>query len=50
MADKMSRPTRISQEDRRNERKDCPKYRECWNEAALRNLAAVPCHDCKEIK
>ena len=31
---------------RQYERRDCKKYRECWNKAALEDLRQVPCHYC----
>ena len=45
-----SKPTGVSKGNREREKKDCPKYKECLEDAALRNLACVPCKGCEENK
>jgi len=34
---------------RQTEKRDCHRYKECFNEAAIKNLPAGPCQDCHEI-
>ena len=45
-----SKPQRWGENIRRFEWRDCPKYDECLNDAAHKNLACVPGKGCKENK
>lgn len=46
-----SKPQRVRRWERDKENRDCPQYDECLTNAALRNLACVPCKGCpKNLK